>query len=319
MSALRASNLLLAGLIAACLSAAVVGERGVEWRRLSIAAGAEALPLELRTPAGQVDRCPTCHRAALPGGAPGAERALRAHPRVPGHPDLGRTGCSSCHSGQGRRLDRDAHGPALGAGREPFLRGPYLQARCARCHVPGALAGASVLDRGMREVLEGACAGCHQPGRLEQGLGPDLRALGRRSEAELRRAVLDPEENHSAAVMWSLRWRFDQATADGRAALTALITALLALADSPEPYRAAWARPGLRVDADCAGCHLEGSGPRGARHRCALLVGNASLRCRSCHPERPKGQGECPQLAAARPTCAVCHLRSDDGARVTPR
>jgi quinol-cytochrome oxidoreductase complex cytochrome b subunit len=333
---------LLAGLLAAMLVFTVIGwfGRGVDWRlayhpgpargasplRLAVTAPSEIV--QITTPAGEVDRCPTCHRATLPDVKPGDRSPLRAHPPVAGHPDLLRFGCTSCHGGQGRRLDAEAHAPLLGDGPNPFLRSPHAQARCVRCHVPTGLRGAVALEQGLREYLDAGCSGCHQPGRRAQGLGPDLRRLGRRSEAELRQAILDPQLGHASAVMWGYRWRYDQGTTPGRDAVAALITALLSFAESTAPYAQAWASPTLRVDVDCASCHTLERGGRalGRAHRCTLLREQQGLRCPSCHDARlppttspatrpaTSPRRECPQIAAARPGCAVCHLRSGDGA-----
>jgi len=260
--------------------------------------------LQVTTPRGAVDRCPTCHR--------------KPHRAIEGHPRPGQRGCTVCHGGQGRRLDMQAHAPLLGAGPDPFLTGKRIQARCARCHVPTDLAGAAELGRGFQQYLDAACTGCHQPGRLDEGLGPDLRRLGRRTVDELKDALLRPRESHAGATMWSLAWRFGKGGRD----LDALLTALLAMSDPPQPYRASWARPTLRVDVDCTSCHQEVVGQRtaGRPHRCTLLRETRALRCRGCHSDpssqvKPAPGRECPQVRAARPLCAVCHLRGrEDGA-----
>jgi hypothetical protein len=281
-----------------------------EWQRHG------PVPLQLPAAGGGTDRCASCHRGVLEG----------KHRAIPGHRDLARFGCTPCHGGQGRRLDRDAHAPRLGSGRDPFLQGAARQARCARCHVPGALAGAPVLNRGFQEVLDGACGGCHQPGREDLGLGPDLRQLGRRSAEEIRRAILDPQRGHPSAVMSSFRWRFDPARPDGKASLEALIVALLAISDSPEPYRAAWARPSLRVAVECTDCHLPGPGRSASgssHHRCSFLRRSPELHCSRCHrgsapPRTTLSSRRCPQLIAASSICGVCHLRGGDGAALDP-
>jgi hypothetical protein len=318
---MRALNALLFLLLAGTFGLALYVDSSAAWRHASAGAPPSATPVQITTPSGVVDRCPTCHRSALAGRSQ-ASQAGKSHPRLVGHDgDLARTGCSTCHGGQGRRLDRAAHRPALGGGSDPFLRQPLLQARCARCHVPGDLQGAPVLAAGFREYLDAACSGCHQPGRVDPGLGPDLRRLGRRTEAELRRALLDPRQMHPSAVMWSLRWRFVTATPAGRDTLSALLTALLAISDSPAPYRSAWANPTLRVDVDCTSCHsFLGDRATGPAHRCTYVIGNESLRCGRCHgtattrpPTGHRPHRECPQVRAARPTCTVCHLRPGDG------
>jgi len=183
--------------------------------------------------------------------------------------------------------------------------------------VPTNLDGAETLNHGIREYLDAACSGCHRPGHRDEGLGPDLRRLGRRTEAELRDALLRPRESHAGASMWSLGWRYDKKVGTrGPSALNALIVALLATNDDPGPYRSAWYRPTLRVDLSCAGCHQEviGGQTGGPPHRCTLLRRKEGLRCRACHDQtatRVKStRGPCPAVQQAEPECAICHLRT---------
>jgi cytochrome c553 len=281
--------------------------------------------VQLTTPDGQVDRCVTCHRFA---GIPGVEAnpgKAGQHPAVPGHPRIGDFGCTPCHGGQGRRLDTQAHAPGLGQGQLPFLAGKQLQSRCVRCHVPTGLKGAPALDRGYQHYLDAGCTGCHLPGRPREGLGPDLRRLGRRTDAELRKALLAPRKGHDKAVMWSLRWRFDDKKKAGKADMDDLLVALLAMAEQPGAFRSRWARPTLKWDQDCTGCHrvYEAQAPTakkmpavaGRPHRCTFLKRSKTLRCASCHhdktgpPRRRAGRKRCPQLQAAWPVCAACHNR----------
>jgi len=314
-------NVVLVLALVAALALAVVADSRRPWK----AHGSEVV--QITTPSGAVDRCPTCHQATLPGARAVGPHSRGgpppgAHPPVKGHEDVARLGCTPCHGGQGRRLDHEAHTPALGGGPDPFLRGIQRQARCARCHVPTDLAGAPALSRGFDEYLQAGCTGCHNPGRSDEGLGPDLRRLGRRSDAELRDALLRPRQTHGGATMWSLRWRYDKGASSGPTALDALIVALLAMNEDPAPYRRSWARPTLRVDPACAGCHQEVTGglTGGAPHRCTLLKRKEGLRCRSCHGEEATRikpavtHAECPAVRAATPLCPVCHNRAADGA-----
>lgn len=263
--------------------------------------------LQTTTPDGKIDRCMTCH-------------PTEKHPAIAGHVDISRFGCTPCHGGQGRRLDMQAHGPSLGGGPDPFLPKSLRQARCARCHVPTGLVGAPSLDGGFREYMDAACSGCHLPGRKRQGLGPDLRRLGRRTRKELLEAILEPRKGHEQAVMWSLKWRYDATGDQGSRTLDDLLTTMLVLSDSPTPYRSAWARPALSIDADCEGCHQEIDGGRlgGRPHRCTFLKSSEHLRCRSCHGDqtnRPRRTGgKCPQIRQSSSLCPVCHLRPGDGA-----
>jgi hypothetical protein len=233
----------------------------------------------------------------------------KAHPKIKGHPDLTRFGCTPCHGGQGRRLDDQAHGPPVGGGPDPFLPRSLRQARCSRCHVPG-FPSAPDLKRGFNQYLTAACSGCHQPGRWEEGLGPDLRHRGRRSPKELLTAILEPRKGQPQALMWSLAWRYNQKTKAGRAALQDLLLCLLSLSDDPRPYRSAWANRGIRVaNLSCTRCHHSQQRASGQPHRCALLKGNDSLRCLGCHntlKPTPTNK-ECPQIKAARPQCPICH------------
>jgi hypothetical protein len=306
MTRWRAANLGLAALLATLLGLVLLGERRSPWRQACRQAAAVQIPVEARGPRGEVDRCPTCHQSVLPSAG-----GRSTHPRLEGHSDLSLFGCTACHGGQGRRLDAQAHQPGLGAGPEPFLKRPFLEARCARCHLPG-VGGAPALARGIREYLHAGCSGCHQPGRLDQGLGPDLRRLGRRSEAELLRSILDPETAHMTPVMWSLRWRFNDKTREGKQALAALLTALLAFGEDPGSFRSSWARPEVSSRQLCSGCHRGKTRAGQAKHRCTFLRGNPSLRCERCHhgadtPQSAGTEKSCPQLLAARPTCQVCH------------
>lgn len=272
---------------------------------------------------GGVDRCPTCHTFVTVTSTD--DKPPKPHPKIKGHDDLSLFGCTPCHGGQGRRLDPAAHLPRLGGGPDPFLDKAHRVARCARCHLPTGLAGAPALDRGFDEYLEAGCTGCHLPGRGDEGLGPDLRRLGRRTRAELLDALLDPRKKHDQALMWSLRRRYDDQTKEGRTRLADLITALLVISDSPEPYRQHWAKPALQIDVRCESCHDTESGqkPAGPGHRCTLLLKRKTLACARCHsgaadkkkdaarprPSARAKDGACPQIQAVRPLCPVCHLR----------
>ncbi len=268
---------------------------------------------------GAVERCPTCH----PNGV-SAKVGRKAHPEIPGHKDLAKYGCVACHGGDGRRVDRGAHRPLPGEGHPPFYPRPHFEVGCARCHVIGKLEGGARLARGQREYLESGCVSCHLPGRRQNGLAFDLRYRPARTVEYIREHLIDPSRAGSRAkMMWSLRDatyrdRF-AATADGEEALDALITYLLALGESPEPYQKVWHKAKLKVDTDCMRCHhLGGKKTTGARHTCPMLVPERTeINCERCHgtpatvPRNAKGL--CPQLRALQPVCNTCHLRPGDG------
>ncbi len=311
----------LLGLLMICaLSVALYSDQTAPWRTFSkkylnaTRSDSSIAVIQIPTIRGNADRCATCHRAMLPGAKALQRPPHQAHPPIKGHQDLTRFGCTVCHGGQGRRLDLTAHHPRLGGGRDPFLLDPYLQARCARCHIPTGLEDAPVLEQGVAEYLKAGCVGCHLPGHYDAGLGPDLRRLGRRTEEELKKAILNPEDGHPDGVMFNLRWRYDQKTKAGRSKLTALITAILAFSEQQQLFQDAWANLKVPIDLSCNTCHREITGQKtiGASHRCTFLKQDHALRCDNCHRSAelyPRStDNECPRVAQARPVCSVCHL-----------
>ncbi|PIE19588.1 MAG: hypothetical protein CSA65_01595 [Proteobacteria bacterium] len=246
-----------------------------------------------------------------------------------GHPKLAVIGCVPCHGGDGGKLTQKlAHAPALGEGRDPFLPKGHAEVACARCHIIGQVAGMEKLKRGLAAYHQGTCVGCHGPGHQAPEIGPSLRAVPQKSEAYLRRWLLDSRAVLPTASMWSIRDatyrdRFGE-TPEGTRNLEALITYVLMVADEPQrkTYAAHSQRPELRIDTPCTRCHTLGASAKvkGAKHRCTMLVDTAKreLDCERCHGTAattpPKGSTRlCPQIAASVHLCETCHLREDDG------
>lgn len=271
-------------------------------------------PVESQNILEEKELCQSCHPVA-------------EHKAVVGHRDLGRIGCTPCHGGDGAQLvEKKAHGPALGEGRDPFLpKGQYLVG-CVRCHIPGQVKGMEKIVAGHQSYLQGTCVGCHGPGHQPPEIGPSLDTVPPKSVAYLRRWLLDSRAVLATAAMWSIRddtYRGHFAdTPKGREHLEALISYVLSINDKPQrrTYADQVHKPKLRIDAPCVSCHQIGASPskaKGESHRCSMLKKNEELRCARCHQGKAAkghdGKGMCPQIAAAVHLCGTCHLRDDDG------
>ena len=273
-------------------------------------------PVKTTNILGDEELCQSCH-------------LLAKHPAVPGHSKLAAIGCVPCHGGDGAALDKDeAHSPALGEGRGPFLpRGQY-EVACARCHVIGQVKGMEKLVRGHESFEKGTCVSCHGPGHLPPEIGPSLRRVPQKPPPYLHRWLLDSQSVLATASMWSIRdatYRGHFAdTKAGNQNIDALITYVLMVSD--EPQRRAYTKhthnPGLRIDKPCTNCHALGPGaakPKGKPHRCTMLhTYRDLLDCKRCHATAATTPSKtsvrmCPQVASAVPLCETCHLRQNDG------
>lgn len=263
---------------------------------------------------GQTDRCITCHPGKDDGRGKTGQRDLFLDAHAPGiavHFDGG-LGCSVCHGGTGRALDREAahrrHGEA-----EPLLRAPFLEASCIRCHVPGE-GGTERLRRGAMLYLELGCQMCHPLNRRGLGgwdFGPDLFRPGWRSPTKLERSLLEPTADFPESTMPS----FAPALASARERLDDLLLYLLGL-----PLLAEKTCPGPRAEADslaaisCTHCHAGESGRASGRlrHRCPYILSRVEeLRCSGCHHGEPPPEsslGLCP-VKQHRQHCQACHLQ----------
>ena len=150
----------------------------------------------------RVDRCRTCHMGVDDPSFLDAEQPLTTHPDVHGH-SFNEFGCTICHEGQGRALDKyhahgdDKHWP------EPILPAPYIEASCARCHPDPYLDETPHLRRGQELFEKYACVGCHTIRGVSRGtLGPDLSDVGNRFRLDyLHEAIEDPAANMPMTLM----------------------------------------------------------------------------------------------------------------------
>jgi hypothetical protein len=295
-------------LVVFALFIVLAGMGGVAWMMLS-----RVKPIVTQNILGQKELCTSCH-------------PVQKHPKVIGHAELKKIGCTPCHGGSPTQIDEKlAHAPALGEAREPFLPKGQYEVGCARCHILGQVKGMKKLVAGQRAFLKGTCVGCHGPGHRPPEIGPTLMTVPQKDVAYLERWLMDSRSVLSTASMWSIRdATYHGLFADnksGNANLQALITYVLMVEDHQQRKRFAAHshRPSLRIDGSCVSCH-KGSSTKveGKPHRCTMLKKNAALDCKRCHKDAstaPRDKnGRCPQIAASAYLCQTCHLRQNDGA-----
>jgi mono/diheme cytochrome c family protein len=140
----------------------------------------------------RTDRCITCH---LGIENPLMAEAPQPHTLHPGtylaeHP-VERFGCTVCHGGQGRAIDR-----ILAFGEEPsaywdfpLLHPPYIESSCGKCHlgifseqVP--LEGTGTFRHGKEVFSREGCLGCHRARGVGGMIGPDLTGQGEKTRHE---------------------------------------------------------------------------------------------------------------------------------------
>jgi mono/diheme cytochrome c family protein len=129
-------------------------------------------------------------------------------------------GCTVCHDGQGRGLDKaDAHGedvswpyPMLGytiqshwkTGIAPHVHGKeYIQANCAQCHTDKNFAGTPQVTGGRELFFKAGCFGCHRIEGLSSGkLGPDLTEVGKERKLDyLWGHIVNPRDYAPTSIM----------------------------------------------------------------------------------------------------------------------
>ncbi len=150
----------------------------------------------------RVDRCVTCHAGIDDNRFADAPQPFRTHPNVAGNHPYRTFGCTTCHDGNGRGLEKiDAHG----AGKywmEPLLHGDYIESGCAKCH-GYAMAETPELRHGAELFFTKACYGCHKVEGISDGkLGPELTRVGAKWPlAYLEESITWPKANNFESMM----------------------------------------------------------------------------------------------------------------------
>jgi len=199
----------------------------------------------------RVDRCVTCH--------PGIENPLMINVQQPytahngdyliNHP-LQKYGCTICHGGQGRALEKEA---AFGRAENtywlfPLLDQPYIQSSCGKCHLVlfgegSELAETEIFMKGQQIFNREGCLGCHQARGVGGTVGPDLTEQGEKTRHEysfqnvrgdqtvsnwLREHFRDPEVVSPGSQMLNMNLKEEE--------VEALVTFTLGLAKPDIPF-----------------------------------------------------------------------------------
>jgi mono/diheme cytochrome c family protein len=146
------------------------------------------------SPAGlnRTDRCMTCH---LGMENPAMVNATQPHTMHPGdflaHHPTEKFGCTVCHGGQGRAVDRiQAFGEEEFTHWDlPLLHTPYIESSCGKCHLgifsdQSVLAGTETFIHGKGIFEREGCLGCHQARGVGGIVGPDLTEQGEKTKHE---------------------------------------------------------------------------------------------------------------------------------------
>lgn len=146
------------------------------------------------SPAGlnRTDRCITCHLGIENPGMAEAPQPHALHParHLEYHP-LETFGCTVCHGGQGRAVDRvQAFGEDPSTHWNfPLLHPPYIESSCGKCHLgifaeQSRFEGTETFLSGKRIFNREGCLGCHQARGVGGIIGPDLTEQGEKTRHE---------------------------------------------------------------------------------------------------------------------------------------
>ena len=140
----------------------------------------------------RVDRCICCHMGIEDPGMIDAQQPHTTHSGdfLTHHPPQ-KYGCTICHGGQGRAIDKeeafgrteDIHWPF------PLLDQPYIQSSCGKCHLTlfteeSELAETEVFREGQQIFYREGCLGCHRARGVGGTVGPDLTEQGEKTKHE---------------------------------------------------------------------------------------------------------------------------------------
>lgn len=130
-----------------------------------------------------VDRCISCHRGVDDPTYGASEQPFSYHPNHEQHP-FDKFGCTICHQGQGRALDKEAAHGTEENWKRPLLKKDFVVASCGRCHLLSDLKNISSLNQGREIFLKRGCQGCHKVDGVGGLIAPDLSKLDKRGRTD---------------------------------------------------------------------------------------------------------------------------------------
>jgi mono/diheme cytochrome c family protein len=151
----------------------------------------------------RVDRCTTCHIGIEDPRFEKADQPLRTHPPIPGNHPFESFGCTVCHEGQGRAVDKTGAHEGSEEWPWPLLPKELIQASCVQCHTAPGWEGAPLVNEGRRLFFERACYTCHTIASLSAGsIGPELTNEGiTRRHDWIRWKIRDPKGANPVSTM----------------------------------------------------------------------------------------------------------------------
>lgn len=285
--------------LVAVLAHVAIGELTEEWRVRS----STGHYLERPDGLGDLERCTTCHEAAEKVASVEEHAFLGAH-------SLADVGCSACHGGSGRALQREAaHSQDSSGAPSVLLSAPWTEASCGRCHLPGSVAGTERLTNGALLFLELGCALCHTPAdRGAYVSGPSLKGRQWSGIDELQAHILEPRSFLPDGLMPSFQPTFQGHETELEAVMLYVYSLSLQRGLSFESQRL----DPRDLEAPCSSCHT--SSPKrqtqtGSAHQCAYILSKKELlRCDRCHANKPFQAGlPCTSISEHRSGCGACH------------
>jgi mono/diheme cytochrome c family protein len=145
------------------------------------------------------DRCTSCHYGIENKSLPISISPFQTHPGsyLDEH-NLTDYGCTTCHGGQGRALEKAEAHSQQHAG--PFLGKKYLQTNCGKCHLlvyqkDTKLPGIDKLQQGILIFQREGCLGCHKIRGTGGAIGPDLTGQGDKTHEAYDYSRISGEHN----------------------------------------------------------------------------------------------------------------------------
>jgi len=173
----------------------------------------------------RIDRCVTCHISIDDPTQVQAKQPLRAHSgAILTHHPVDKFGCTVCHDGQGRAIEKDAAHGEVEHWSSPLLRGDRVYTSCGRCHyendlylpakphmpidqqeLAASVPSAQVVHRGKQLVISLGCLGCHRYQGRGGTPGPDITYIGDKTAHDFDFKDFQGEHTASAWVLELLK------------------------------------------------------------------------------------------------------------------